>query len=428
MSGDRASRAGDGHRFRRNVGFDFAVVLVALAVVGCGGSPSATNPPSVTRTVLPTTVMPSATASASPQLASPTVSPAETPTVAATIGHSQFGPTGAMAVVRNGQTATLLLDGRVLIAGGSRDNSAELYDPQTGTFSPTGPINVVRVRGHTATLLQDGRVLITGGTDDSLSASPLAAAELYDPKTGKFVPTGSMAHARSGHTATLLPDGHVLIVGDYGTSFGTAIAAELFDPTTGQFVQTGSPVHARNGHTATLLQDGRVLIVGGTGTGAYNDTTPTSAELYDPQTGRFTLTGSMAVRRWSGHTATLLKDGRVLVDGGNASNVQEVPLASAELYDPKTGKFSKTGSMAVARDAQSAILLLDGRVLVVDGADRTAELYDSKTGMFSKTGSTIVARGGQTATLLLDGRVLITGGWDVFHEQSGSDSAELYQP
>ncbi len=428
MSGDRASRAGDGHRFRRNVGFDFAVVLVALAVVGCGGSPSATNQPSGTRTAFPMTAIPSATASASPQLASPTVSPAEPPTVAATLGHSQFGPTGAMAIVRSGQTATLLLDGRVLIAGGSNDNTAELYDPQTGTFSPTGPTNVVRMHGHTATLLQDGRVLITGGTDDSLAANPLASAELYDPKTGKFVPTGSMAHARSGHTATLLPDGHVLIVGDYEGSGSTRTAAELYDPKTGEFVSTGSPVRVRSSGAATLLQDGRVLIVGGTGTGAYNDTTPASAELYDPQTGRFTLTGSMAARRWSGHTVTLLKDGRVLVDGGNASNVQEVPLASAELYDPKTGKFSTTGSMAVARDTQSATPLLDGRVLVVGGDGRTAELYDPNTGKFSTTGSTTIARNGQTATPLPDGRVLIAGGWDGASIQPGSDTAELYQP
>ena len=259
MSGDRASRAGDGHRFRRNVGFDFAVVLVALAVVGCGGSPSATNPPSVTRTVLPTTDMPSATATASSQLASPTA----TATVTATIGHGEFDPTGAMAVVRNGQTATLLLDGRVLIAGGSKDNSAEMYDPQTGTFSPAGPMSVVRVRGHTATLLQDGRVLITGGTDDSLSVSPLAAAELYDPKTGKFVPTGSMVNARSGHTASLLRDGRVLIVGDYEGSGSMRTAAELYDPKAGRFVPTGSPVRVRSGQAATLLQDGRVLIVGG---------------------------------------------------------------------------------------------------------------------------------------------------------------------
>ena len=287
---------------------------------------------------------------------------------------------------------------------------------------------VVRVRGHTATLLQDGRVLITGGTDVSLSASPLAAAELYDPKTGKFVPTGSMAHARSGHTATLLPDGHVLIVGDYEGSGSTRTAAELYDPKTREFVSTGSPVRVHSSQAATLLQDGRVLIAGGTGTGAFDDPTPASAELYDPETDRFTLTGSMAARRWSGHTATLLKDGRVLVEDGNASNVQEVPLASAELYDPKTGKFSTTGSMAVARDTQSATLLLDGRVLVVGGDGRTAELYDPNTGKFSTTGSTTIARIGQTATPLPDGRVLIAGGWDGASIQPGSDTAELYRP
>jgi WD40 repeat protein len=331
-----------------------------------------------------------------------------------------------MAVARIGQTATLLLDGRVLIAGGSNDTTAELYEPQTGSFSPTGPMNVVRLRGHTATLLEDGRVLITGGTDDSLAASPLASAELYDPKTGTFALTGAMAHARSIHTATRLGDGRVLIVGNDGTSFGPPIAAEIYDPTTGRFVQTGPPVYVRIGHTATLLQDGRVLVVGGTGSGAYDDKTPGSAELYDPRTGRFTLTGSMTTRRWGGHTATLLKDGRFLVAGGNASAVQEVPLASAELYDPKTGKFSVTGSMAVARDTQTATLLLDGRVLVAEGGDRSAELFDSRTGRFSEAGSTSVTL--QTATLLHDGRVLLAGGWEDSAINPATTSAELYQP
>jgi len=404
---------------------------MALTVAGCGGS-SATASPTAQPSVLPTTSTPTAIVSASPQRLSSTPVPTATPvpiatwTVGASLGHGQFGPTGAMAVARIGQAATLLLDGRVLIAGGSNGTTAELYDPQTGSFSPTGPMNVVRLRGHTAALLEDGRVLVTGGTDDSLAASPLASAELYDPKTGTFALTGAMAYARSGHTATRLADGRVLIVGNEGNSFGPPIAAEIYDPPTGRFVSTGAPVYVRIGQGATLLQDGRVLVVGGGGSGAYDDKTPGSAELYDPRTGRFTLTGSMTTRRWGGNTATLLQDGRVLVVGGNASAVQEVPLASAELYDPKTGKFSATGSMAVARDTQTAALLLDGRVLVAEGQDRTAELFDSRTGKFSEAGSTSVPL--QTATLLLDGRVLLVGGWDALGIQPGSDSAELYQP
>ncbi|HEX7543244.1 MAG TPA: kelch repeat-containing protein [Candidatus Limnocylindrales bacterium] len=358
--------------------------------------------------------------------------PTDAPTVAATIGHGQFGATGSMVVARSGQTATLLLDGRVLISGGSSDNMAELYDPQTGAFSPTGSMNAVRLRLHTATLLQDGRVLIVGGLDDTLDQNALASAELYDPTTGKFVPTASMAHARSGHTATLLADGRVLVVGGSGDQDSPA-TAEAYDPKTGQFSSAGSLARARSGQTATLLPGGRVLLVGGIGTGSVSDATSTSAELYDPKTGRFTATGSMATRRWSGHSATLLADGRVFVLGGNTSSIQEVPTASVELYDPGTGKFGAMSSMASARDTQTATLLADGRVLVAGGASGAAELFDPRTAMFSVTGYPIVTpggqlAGGQTATLLADGRVLIVGGWDGASIQTSSSSAQLYQP
>jgi WD40 repeat protein len=329
-----------------------------------------------------------------------------------------------MVVARNGQTATLLPDGRVLIVGGTKDTSAELYDPAKGMFSLTGSM-VESQPGATTTLLQDGRALITGGTDGSLDENPVASAELYDPATGLFSRTGSMTTARSTHTATLLASGLVLIAGG---AVGTKPSAELYDPRTGTFRPTGSPVRIRAGSTATLLPDGRVLLAGGTGSGAYNDTTAASAELYNPKTGKFALTGSMTTSRWSGQTATLLSDGRVLIVGGNASSVQEVPLASAELYDPTTGKFSATGPMHAARDTHSDVLLHDGRVLVLEGAPGAAELYDPATGQFTLTGIAMPFLGGQTATSLTDGRVLITGGSDGASISNLSNSAELYQP
>jgi hypothetical protein len=233
-----------------------------------------------------------------------------------------FSQTGSMAKARDSHTATLLYDGRVLIAGGPY-SSAELYDPAAGTFSPTGSMTTAR-SGHTATLLSDGRVLIAGG-----DGFDLASAELYSPAAGTFSPTGSMTTARSGHTATLLADGRVLIAGGGGV-FSNAYytdSAELYDPATGTFRPTGSMTRARSGHTATRLTDGRVLITAGR-RGSYLG----SAELYDPATGTFSPTGSMATARES-HTATLLADGRVLIVGGSVAGVGPA-TASAELYQP----------------------------------------------------------------------------------------------
>jgi hypothetical protein len=332
-----------------------------------------------------------------------------------------FRSTGSMSIARG--TATLLSDGRVLMVGGfdKAVTSAEVYNPTTGTFSPTGSMASTRML-QTATLLSDGRVLIAGGTT---GLDYLESAELYNPTTGTFGPTGSMAVGRWGHSATLLTDGRVLIAGGWGllaNSTAYLRSAELYDPKTGIFSTTGSMVTARSGQTANLLSDGRVLVAGG----AMH--TDAAAELYDPTTGTFSPSGSMTTPR-SGNTATLLSDGRVLIAGGYEG--RSISIASAELYDPKTGTFSPTGSMTTARDAHSATLLSDGRVLVAGGgatvseAIASAEMYDPKTGTFSPAGSMTTARIGQTATLLSDGRVLLAGG------RAGTASfasAELYQP
>jgi hypothetical protein len=267
-------------------------------------------------------------------------------------------------------------------------------------------------------------VLIVGGNDRTM-AQPLASAELYDPSSGKFLTTGSMHSGRASHQAVLLADGQVLVLGGFDAAGTPLASAELYDPTSGRFTPTGPMHYPRMSPAAVVLKDGRVLVVGGSGAGGVGDKAPSTAELYDPDTGKFVLTGSLKTARHSGHAATRLADGRVLVVGGNASDTQEVPLKTAELYDPSSGTFAATGSMAVARDGESAAALRSGKVLVVGGADRSAELYDPTTGKFGATGSAVVDRATATATLLADGRVLLVGGAT---DPAQANSAELYQP
>ena len=336
-----------------------------------------------------------------------------------------FTATGNMTTGRVHNTATLLLDGRVLIAGGDARaggdssilSSAEIYDPVTGTFAPTGNLTRARTE-HTATLLPDGRVLIAGGfgpresTPGCPPSCQLTSAEIYDPSSGTFTVTGNMI--APGGLAVLLPNGKVFISG--WAPFG-AVQAELYDPSRGIFSATAAETHARS--LATLLANGQVLLTG------YTDYSGDDGAVYDPATDTFSPTGSIDY-----DTATLLMNGKVLfIDDAND---EYSTSQTAQLYDPSTGTFTVAGSWTIGRGGHTATLLPDGTVLIagtevpLGGALASAEIYDPGLGTFGLTGSMITARISHQATLLHNGQVLITGGVAPF--PAPTSNAELYTP
>ena len=282
-----------------------------------------------------------------------------------------FRPTGKITADRSEHTATLLNTGKVLITGGFSSTgglqSAELFDPATRTFSSTGSM----ATGHysqTATLLPSGKVLVAGGGT--------ATAELFDPLTETFTPTGNMTAARYGHTATLLANGEVLITGGTGNQAGgldSLASAEVFDPGKGTFTEIANMTSTRYGHTATLLANGEVLITGGDGIKCYVVCPLASAEIFDPATMRFTAGATMTASRLF-HTATLLNNGTVLIAGGIGDGTPET-IALTELFNPSSRTFSPTGSLTSPRSSHTATLLGSGLVLVTGGDSGTAETY-----------------------------------------------------
>ena len=250
--------------------------------------------------------------------------------------------TAPMTVARADHTATLLLDGTLLVAGGRSGplgapaGSAERYDPQTDTWTATGNMAVPR-QVHAATLLQDGTVLVTGGVDNN--GQLLASAELYDPDSGTWNLTDEMTGPRIGHTATLLADGSVLVAGGGDGEEGQR-STEIYDPVSGTWTAAASMNTPRASATATALTDGRILVAGGIITATQSP----SAELFDPSTGDWAATGEMVTPR-IGQTATLLPEGSVLVVGGDVyrveANTRGDPLPSAEVFDPSTEEWTE---------------------------------------------------------------------------------------
>jgi hypothetical protein len=324
-------------------------------------------------------------------------------------------------------TATLLPTGKVLIAGGHAPTSpsflasAELYDPSTGVFTTTGDMTTARY-GHSATLLPDGKVLIAGGytTPNPPFRVSLASAELYDPSTGTFTVTANMVTAGRA-TAVLLADGKVLLAHDADVLSSSPAAAELYDPVSGTFSATADQLRGSFDHQqAALLPDGRVLLL-------------FSGEIYDPASRAFSLTGAMTGVYGYPFALAPLANGKVLHTGGYNEGVN-VFSAGAELYDPSTGTFAATGNMTIGRSGHTATLLPDGTVLIAGGgvgssSTVSAELYDPAAGTFSRTGDMTRGRSNHTAILLLNGTVLIAGAFpDPGTDPGISGTAELYTP
>lgn len=333
-----------------------------------------------------------------------------TPPLKRTIAAGSLVRGSEMQAPRSGHTATLLLDGRVLIAGGMRRNqeffrTAELFDPTNGKFELTGEMLVARV-GHAAVLLRSGKVLIAGGW---IGHGTTDEAELYDPATGKFTAIAHMTMKRGGPQMTMLRDGNVLVTGGAGDNDGSGssiVTAEIFDSATQTFHGTGAMHHARLSDTATLLPDGRVLVVGGRGSEV-----SASAEIYDPQSGMFRETGRMITARYK-HTAGLLPDGRVLIAGGSDERDWHGTLSSAEIYDPRRETFSSAATLNDARFKLPAAVQLRSGQLLVAGGDPRAEVFDTRTGKFMVVAGVMSdARHFMTETLLSDGSVLLAGGY-----------------
>jgi N-acetylneuraminic acid mutarotase len=352
--------------------------------------------------------------------------------------------TGSLNTARHNHTATLLRNGKVLVAGGSNENgvalaSAELYDPATETWSITGSM-ITRRAGHFAFRLPTGAVLVIGGDQPCCRTS--ITAELYDPEAGTWSPAGNRGPIVGIYVATMLQTGNVLVT----DALPYGMHAWLFDVAQQTWNQTGGGLVYRQYPDATLLQNGKVLVVGGTNDADEVVIAP-GAELYDPATGAWRMTGSPSALREAG-TDTALPDGSVLAAGGFLWTTDQysqitysVPLRSSESYDPD-GTWRPADDLNEARSSHTATLVPGGRVLIAGGggfqepplgayrALRSAELYDPTTAAWSYTSFLNVARMRHTATLLDDRSVLVVGGvgGDSSSGYALLRSAELYLP
>jgi N-acetylneuraminic acid mutarotase len=335
---------------------------------------------------------------------------------------------------REAHTATLLRNGTVLVTGGTDGRgkalaSAEVYNPATNKWTSARSMATARLN-HTATLLPSGKVLVAGGLDASFPSSSLATAELYDPTINAWSTAAPMIGARARHTATLLTDGRVLVVGGLSVALregglwpSQPTGAEIYDPRANRWTATAPMALYRLDQTATLLSDGRVLVAGGQDGLISFD----SVEIYDTGQDRWLPAAPMVTGR-SGHAAALLANGNVLVAGGTYRTVvpsdASAPLSSAEIYNPALNSWSSVPRMAEVRVEHTATALSGGMVLVIGATGQSrAEIYDPVHNSWSEIGDTM-NRYSHTATRLSNGKVLVVGGYGI----ESLDSVLVYDP
>jgi N-acetylneuraminic acid mutarotase len=307
-------------------------------------------------------------------------------------GESHF--TGSLNVRRIGQTVTLLPNGKVLFASGVT-NTAELYDPATGQWSLTGNLSTSRYVSAAA-LLQNGKVLVAGGGGLLPGQGYTASAEIYDPETETWSSTGSLNTPRGFHTLTTLPNGNVLVSGGEGDVFPfikKLNTAEIYNPATGLWSLTGNLSAARGYHTATLLSTGQVLVVGGI---TESTATSNSAELYDPATGTWNATASLNTGRYN-HSATLLSEGKVLVVGGAKDQRAELYHLERLVPAPRIIMASVAGKKLFITGEN----FHDGAVILLNGEEQKSKndeqnpqttLIGKKAGKKIKAGDLIQVR------------------------------------
>lgn len=341
---------------------------------------------------------------------------------------AKWSSAGSLQTARINHTATLLPNGKVLVAGGvsmqgnGQTNpsapvylsSAELYDPTTKLWTSAGAMATAR-SGHTATVLSNGKVLVAGGVN---TVGWTASVELYDFATNTWTTGSPLPATRSNHAAALLPNGKVLVMGGYDSSDNLHTGALLYDPSTATWATGGTMVESRSQHVASLLPNGKVLVVGGTGASVSQP----GAELYDPTSNIWTTAAKPTIALSVGVSATVLPNGKLLCIQGYKPSLPNSTSPNAEIYDPTANTWTPAGALTTAHENHTATLLPNGTLVVIGGGFTSVhsatiygtdvtEVYDPVANTWSLSGPlSLGPLLGHTATLLRTGAVLVVGG------------------